>query len=80
MDKTSGIKSTGQIPKVKKTSTVQRSSAVDAVSVNRGEAAKRSEWVVMLKQMPDTRPDRVAAAMSSNPSDAELARAIASDS
>lgn len=47
----------------------------DRLSIS-SEAEKKGMWVEMVKEMPDVRPEKIAAALSSNPSSLDVAKAL----
>ncbi len=67
-----------EIQKAKSASQVQKkegisqSKPVDGLSIS-SESGKKAEWVSMLKEMPDMRPEKMEGALKSSPSSLELA-------
>lgn len=69
-----GLDTIQTVKKVGHKEAVQEARVEDTVAIS-AEAKKRAEWVDMLKQMPDVRPEKIAAALAHPPiSPAELAQ------
>jgi len=67
------VKSVGQLKKkegVEHTSTIKDSRSTSS------ECIKKAEWVKMLKEMPDVRPEKVTDAIHASPTSHELAQKI----
>ena len=76
----SEVQDTKAIGKVQKKEGIHTTRVEDRLSIS-SESAKRAEWVQMLNEMPDVRPEKIEAALTANPTSLELAgKIIANDS
>ncbi len=75
----SEIQKSKSVGKLQKNEGVRQQAKIeDRLSIS-SESAKRAEWVEMLKEMPDIRPEKIEAAFKSEPSSLELAYKILSE-
>lgn len=61
IDKIQGVKKLGQKEGIKAVP------IEDTVTTHSSEVQKKEQWVGMLKEMPEIRPEKIAAALSSKP-------------
>ena len=74
----SEIHKTKSVGKLQKSESIAPAKRVEDRLTISSESEKRAAWVEMLKEMPDVRPEKIAAALKSSPSRIELASKILS--
>lgn len=70
-----GIDKIQTIKKAGESQEIQKADLEDTISIS-SEAKKRSEWVEMLKQMPDIRQEKIEPLTVNPPTFAEVAQKI----
>lgn len=69
------IQKTKVAGQIQKNDGVSRAQVVDRLSIST-ESEKKAEWVEMLKEMPDIRPEKIERAIEADPTSLELAQII----